>query len=249
MRNPIQFFSAQSIEVDGEFNFASFGGLKLHVNPNEIAGADNDPISSYTDETGNVDFTATLTTRPTIQLNEINTTHSVISYDGNNDKLVGDTSAIIDQTKKHTIYAVAKAKSVHNGFIFGCTLGTTGDVLRFRSNGGTHAYRWFSGVGGIADFNAAIAHNNWVILTVVVRATSGGNGTITIRENGGNQQTSGSVSRAASQEANISMGAITNGTSDFSFSDVARLLIYEGEHTSTEWNQIEAALNDIYAIY
>ncbi len=247
MRNPLPFYSAQSVNLDQGFNYAGVGGiLKVHVKPDNIAGADGDPISSYADETGNITFNGTLTARPTIQTNELNG-HNVIRFDGTNDRLLGTNNTVIDLTEKMTIYVILKNAGTHNGAIVSTVDSTNGDIFRCMSDAGTNRLRWYS--IGANNFTPTVTPTNWAIYTLIVRSTSGANGTVTLRENGATLATTGSIQRSASHEQNLTIGAVPTGAGQYLSGDIGYILIYQGEHTATEWDQVEAALNDTFAVY
>ncbi len=81
-------------DVSAGFNPVSISGLKLWLKADSLALNDSDPVSTWTDQSGNAnDVSNTLTARPTYKTNILNTSMPVVRFDGTNDVL--ETAATI----------------------------------------------------------------------------------------------------------------------------------------------------------
>jgi hypothetical protein len=233
-----------SAVAPAEFDFTTLGTVKIDTRPDGIAGADASAISSFTDNAGVAFTQGTGALQPTLRLN-VKNTHSVIRGDATDRLSAG--SSVISLAHAMTAYIVVKPASVHDGALFSTVDFTNGEVFRFKNDGGSLRLRYFSGGTG-TDFNPSASANDWMILTLIVRATTGGNGTITLRKNGAEITTTAAVPRAASHEQSLALLNLPTTAQGFD-GDLARILIYQGEHTSTQWDVAEDELNTLYTVY
>lgn len=99
----------------GVFDPKSLPGLKVWLKARALVGADNDPVSTWTDSSGGGhDFTAAGGARPTLQTVSGRRT---VRFDGTDDRIVGgDLSALFPTAA--TLYVVYSAGSTpHNIYI------------------------------------------------------------------------------------------------------------------------------------
>src|SRR6185436_17514336 len=76
------------VQASGDFAPPSPTNLVFWGRADSLAGADNDAIASFTDRSGNANHaTATSGKEPLLKKNIVNTSHSVLRFDGTDDFL------------------------------------------------------------------------------------------------------------------------------------------------------------------
>jgi hypothetical protein len=229
------------------FDFTTAGGtMILDFDPHTISGSDGDAITAYTDTSGSGNNLSqgTAINQPTLKkgANGLNS-RNIATFDGN-DRLAA-SSSVINLANKLTYYVVARVASASNAIVFSTLNGTNGDLFRFHNDAGTINVQHYAPLNRV---NPSVIANQWAIYTVIVRATTGGNGTVTIRKNGATLATTAPDARNPSHEGFLTLGACPDATLPLTGA-MARVMLYDGEHNATQYAAVEAALNGLFAVY
>ncbi len=93
-------------------------GLKLWLKADQLSLSDNDPVSTWADQSGNSnDVTASLTVRPTYKAN-IQNGKAVVRFDGSNDVMNKSSFTALDGLTGITIFLVVKQATLATNQVF-----------------------------------------------------------------------------------------------------------------------------------
>jgi len=209
---------------------------------NTAAASDGDVVGSATDDTANADHVSqgTAANKPTLQTNELNG-ESVFRFDGTNDALQGAFTTGESISQPYTIFVVAvlDASEVNDN---NYSVIIDGDDVNNRAalyqdkNANPDCWTFYSGTilsGGASD-------SNWNIWTLVANGAS-------------SQFWANGVSEASGDAGahaldGLKVGAQYSGIRYPLEGDVAEILIYNGNLSDADKNEIGQYLDDKYGI-
>lgn len=236
-----------SMPVHNLFNPKQLGSSVVlgWYHADSFVGSDGDAVGTWSDSSGNSrDMTqSNATKKPTYKTN-IKNGHAVMRFDGGD--TVFSASNFINRANKLTVFAVAMQTSVADNTIWANSNTGAGEILRFRNNAGTQWMRLITN-STLVEGVSGIGANNWAYYRVIVRATSGGNGTSDVYVNGVSIATSASIARGTAEGTKVYIGSNLD-LGSYLTGDVAEIIFCDGELTALQISQVEAYLKTKYAL-
>jgi hypothetical protein len=200
------------------------GSVALWLRPESLAAlADNDPVSSWPDESGNARHaTATLTTRPLYKTGAQNGLAGV-RFDGSNDQLL---LPAMNPGTPCTLYLVIKRTDIALKTYFD-SAPSTANTIRSPGAGSTD-WDWHNG-GGIASITGQVAGT--AMCLAVRHTTAPARATRVLRDLNVFTNTNASTVGVAWTSPRI--GSL-NTSSQFFLGDIYEIVIYAAAHTDGE---------------
>ncbi|OGI06376.1 MAG: hypothetical protein A3F80_01020 [Candidatus Melainabacteria bacterium RIFCSPLOWO2_12_FULL_35_11] len=223
------------------FDPSTVAGLKVWLKANALTYNEGDPISSWTDSSGNGNnFTGTAPTRPEFRTNVINGL-PVVRFTSHGELL--SSSFNLDDSKKTTIFFVAKSINDQWNEV----IGTSGDsfYLAFHYPTTTLFRIWTNTSSNNFDTTIDDATAAFKYYTVTINETTGANGVTNIRQQGVDKGDTSSRSRG--DFGSLYLGDARPANQGL-HGDLAEILIYEAAITGTDLTNIETYLKNKYGL-
>jgi len=218
--------------ASGGFDPSSVAGLQVDINPDEIAGADGDPVSTYTEESANayVFAQAVALNRPKINTN-VKNGHRALFFIGGTNGLVSTITSLSQSNLIIVVYCPT------NNVTDEQTLWRA-DTISQRLKLDTSSLQAYAGAT-ISATSPTV--NNWIIAEFLVNGSSSTlttNGVLAASGDAGAQDLGTFASVGSSYSA-------TTGLNGY----IARVLIYRYTPSAAEILYLRNGLNTLYAIY
>lgn len=220
------------------FDPSTVAGLKVWLKADSESYANNDPVGTATDRSGNGNNFTEATNKPTFKTNILNGKPAYY-FDGG-DQLV--STFALDDSKKTNVFFVAKCDADSGINTILCSEGD--DVFFMALQGGSNIRTWTNTSGNFDD-QASGAYTTARYYTFTFNETTGANGVTNYRQNGTSLGDSASRDRGNS-------GALTLGDrgGQAITGHIFEILIYEtaGGVSSGDRDSIESYLASKYGL-
>lgn len=234
-------------DLGGAFTPTDIAGLQLWLKADSLSLSDNDPISTWTDSSGNGNnATGTLTARPLYKTNIINSL-PVVRFDGSNDNLVITDVNGLDLTGDQSIFVVMSTSDATGAIVSHHNSGAPFTGWTFAvgiitpANNNKLAY-WSNGKGSWVNDAGTTAANGSPHLASVIRTS----GSITFYTDG----TAGSTNTGhsnGSSSANIFLGQTADGLNVLA-GDIAEILVYDSALSGGNLTNVKSYIAAKYAL-
>jgi hypothetical protein len=225
MRRPLYTVAA--------FSPTDVANLKVWLKADQISLADNDPIDTWADQSGNaLDVTASSTARPTYQTNELNSL-PIVRFDGINDALT--RSSFTNLSQPNTIFCIRKHLSTPTGHEIDGDTGAGARNLVGYLSGPVYAL-----YAGTVLSGGTLAVDTWELTEAVFNG-----GSSTLHVNGASTLSGAAGAQALGGVLRIGGG---DGASFFFGGDMAEVVIYNADIGSTNRGLVRAYLCSKWAL-